>query len=85
MKLHPTRLQLEEFLSGDCGLLKSLGIRWHLVHCRACRAMRKEIGAERQAQLEFAAEIRRYTEASAQAEETLRTAARAATAAPPPK
>ena len=45
MKLHPTRLQLEEYLSGETGFLKALGIRWHLGHCKACRALRQEIEA----------------------------------------
>jgi len=75
MKLHPTRLQLEEFLAGDCGFLKSVGIRWHLWHCKTCRALRQEVEEERQAQLAFAAEVRRYTEAAAKAEETLKTVA----------
>ena len=85
MKLHPTRLQLEEYLSGETGFLKALGIRWHLGHCKACRALRQEIEAERQAQLEFAAEVKRYAEAAAEAEETLSTAAFATLTTPPPR
>ncbi len=82
MNKHPQRVQLEAYTAGDCGFLKSLGLRWHLWRCKACRDLCEEIKAERKEQLDFAAEIKRYTEAAAQAEETLKTMTLSAT--PPP-
>ena len=85
MKNHPTRLQLEEFVSGDCGFLKSLSLRWHLRRCKECRDLCQEIKAERQEQLAFAAEVKRYAEASVQTEETLKTCTLSAQTPPHPK
>ena len=73
MNKHPLRVQLEAYTGGDYGFLKSLGLRWHLWRCKACRDICEEIKADRLEQLDFAAEIKRYTEAAAQTEETLKT------------
>ena len=73
MNKHPQRVELEAYIAGDYGCLKSLGLRWHLRRCKACRDLCEEIKAERLEQLDFAAEIKRYTAAAAQTEETLKT------------
>ena len=82
MKHHPERLLLEEYVSGDCGFLKSLSLRWHLRRCKECRDTCQAIRAERQEQLAFAAEVKRYAEAAVQTEETLKTCS-LSTLAPP--
>ena len=69
---HPTDIQLEQYLSHDCGWLRDLLCRWHLAHCPQCRKRLEGISQERQFQREVGTAVQQYAEAAAEAEKTLR-------------
>ena len=69
---HPTDIQIEQYISHDCGWLRTLLIRWHLARCPQCRQRLEEAERERALQKDIGTAVQHYSEAAAEAEKTLR-------------
>ena len=66
---------MEEWLSGEAGMLRRFAYRHHIAHCAECRARVEEIRARQAEERAFAEAVRSYQEATQEAESTLRGAA----------
>ena len=71
---HLTELQIEEWLSGEVGVLRRFAYRHHIAHCVECRAHVEEVRGRHEAERAFAEAVQSYQEAKGEAEATLRNA-----------
>lgn len=70
--MHLSDIQLEEYISGDCGFIQKMTIRRHLESCPGCAQKAEALRLSREQQYQFGDAAMHFIEADTEAGKTLR-------------